>query len=69
VPGKVKNLIEDLLNSEAGLKAWERAFVEKVDRLLDSGIILTEKQIAKLQEIWEERWLDGDNPNEPAERF
>jgi hypothetical protein len=69
VLGKIENLIEDLTNLGAGLKPWERAFVEKVSGLLESNIVLTDKQIAKTQEIWEERWLDGDNPNEPAERF
>lgn len=44
--------INDLLDLEDGLSDWELTFIESVNDQLDHGAVLTEKQTAKLHQIW-----------------
>ncbi len=50
-------LLDDLLDVEDGLSEWEVKFVDDIDKRRqadsDRPRMLTPKQAAKLQEIWE----------------
>ena len=46
-------LIEDCENREEKLSDWERGFIDSIGRQLASGVLLTDKQVEKLETIWE----------------
>lgn len=46
-----EDMIDELLNSEEGLSAWEIDFIEDLDRL--RGRELTVRQADKLEDIWQ----------------
>ncbi|GAH95629.1 unnamed protein product, partial [marine sediment metagenome] len=55
IDNKVKKSIEISSNiTKEDLKKlnlWERKFLESIDNILDMGLILSDKQLKKLQEI------------------
>jgi hypothetical protein len=46
-------LIEDCENREEKLSDWERGFIDSVGKQLAEGRSLTDKQVERLEEIWE----------------
>lgn len=46
-------LAAELLEVEEGLSDWEVEFVESVHSQLEQGRELTERQIEKLEQIWQ----------------
>ena len=50
----VRGEIDDLLRLEEGLNDWEVAFIESLSQRLETGPLpLTDRQISKLDEIWD----------------
>lgn len=46
-------LIEDCENREDKLSDWERGFIDSIGRQMADGRALTDKQVERLEEIWE----------------
>ena len=46
-------MINDCEEQESKLTDWERSFIDSITARLDTGIVLTGKQIEKLESIWE----------------
>jgi hypothetical protein len=53
VMGNEEELIEDCLNRDSKLSAWEADFLESIQAQLSDKKKLSEKQIVRLEEIWE----------------
>lgn len=51
--------VEDCEARGARLSEWERKFVESVREQLEKGRSLSEKQVVKLEEIWEKATEKG----------
>ena len=47
--GDSVNMVQELLQADAGLSGWEMDFIES----LDGRTSFTEKQAAKVEEIWQ----------------
>ncbi|HUT58065.1 MAG TPA: hypothetical protein VNA25_09480 [Phycisphaerae bacterium] len=47
--------LDDLLEVESGLSNWEVEFIETVDANRPAGKPPSDKQIAKIHEIWDRR--------------
>ena len=45
--------VDYLMSIESGLTAWELDFIEQMDYLVESHTMPTEKQIDKIDELWE----------------
>ena len=50
---EVKDIIEGLKDMTEKLSAWEQDFLQNIDERLSSGIGLTDKQIGKINQIWD----------------
>ena len=48
-----EQMIEDCENRESRLSDWERGFIASIGEQLESGRTLSEKQISRLDSIWE----------------
>jgi len=48
-----EQLIEDCEERESKLSDWEREFIDSISRQLAAGRSLTDKQVEKLEAIWE----------------
>lgn len=46
-------MVEDCENRESKLTDWERGFIDSLRNQVDAGRQLSEKQAARLDEIWE----------------
>lgn len=46
-------MLDDLLALEDGLSAWEVEFVDSVDKWRRGGRTITDRQAAKIRELWE----------------
>lgn len=60
--------INDLLEMEEGLSPWEVEFVESVSHQFNDGPDLTDKQVAKLHEIWDLHLGDRIGPTTGPQR-
>ena len=45
--------IDDLLCAESGLSPWGLTFVDDIANVLDAGGTLTDRQVAKVHEVWD----------------
>lgn len=52
-------LVQQLLEVEAGLSDWEVSFAESIVRQLEDGLVLTDKQKAKLEDVLDRLNSDG----------
>lgn len=52
-------MIDDIQQRESKLSEWEASFVADLDSRIDCGKSLTEKQDAKLEEIWDRVTQNG----------
>lgn len=52
-------LIEDCEARESRLSDWDRSFIDSIKHQLAAGRALTEKQAAKLDDIWERATARG----------
>lgn len=50
---EVDTLLEDCEKRESRLSEWERGFIDSLQKLRADGKSLSEKQYARLSEIWE----------------
>lgn len=48
-----EQLIEDCEHREEKLSDWERGFIDSIGKQLADGRSLTDKQIERLEAIWE----------------
>lgn len=48
-----EQMITDCENRESKLSDWERGFIDSLRHALERGKSLTDKQQAKLDDIWE----------------
>jgi len=46
-------MVADCVQRESKLSDWERSFIDSLDNRLAKGLGLTEKQVERLDEIWE----------------
>lgn len=46
-------LVEDCNNRDTKMTDWEQRFISDMDRRLQQGDVLTERQREKIVEIWE----------------
>ncbi len=52
----VKGELDDLLALDKGLSDWEVEFIESIaTRFANAPMTITDKQVAKLHEIWDRR--------------
>lgn len=52
-PEEIVQMIEDVMARDHKLSEWEVEFIDSVDTQLRRGQTLTEKQDARLTQIWE----------------
>lgn len=52
-------MIDDCEDRESRLTDWERGFLESIREQIEDGRVLTEKQSAKLDAIWERVTAQG----------
>lgn len=50
---EIEAMINDCATREGKLNDWERKFIASVGEKIDSGIMLSDNQCEKLNEIWE----------------
>lgn len=48
-----QQMVNDCENRESKLTDWERSFIDSISKQLTEGRRLSEKQAARLDEIWE----------------
>lgn len=48
-----QQMVQDCENRESKLTDWERSFIDSISKQLANGRRLSEKQAARLDEIWE----------------
>jgi len=48
--------LDDLLNTEDGLTDWEVEFIESLNKQREEHRAFTDRQIAKLHQVWDERY-------------
>lgn len=48
-----QQMVQDCENRESKLTDWERGFIDSISKQLTEGRRLSEKQAARLDEIWE----------------
>ena len=46
-------MVADCVQRESKLSDWERSFIDSLENQLANGRALSEKQVARLDEIWE----------------
>jgi hypothetical protein len=46
-------MVQDCINRESKLTDWERSFIDSIGKQLADGRRLSEKQAARLDEIWD----------------
>lgn len=46
-------MVADCIQRESKLSDWERSFIDSLDNRLAAGAALTDKQVDRLDEIWE----------------
>jgi len=46
-------MVADCIQRESKLSDWERGFIDSLDNRLGAGFSLTDKQAARLDDIWE----------------
>lgn len=54
-----QTLIEDCEARESRLSDWERSFIDSLGKQLADGRSLTDKQAARLDEVWEKATAKG----------
>ena len=52
-------MLEDCVARESRLTDWERSFVDSLQRQLEAGRTLSEKQSDTLDEVWERATARG----------
>lgn len=55
--GEERSMIEDLSNKSDDLSQWEQEFLESIERQLDNGGKLSERQTGKLVDMYEKKVL------------
>ncbi len=54
-----RTLIEDARKRDHKLSAWEADFLDSIEEQLDDHKTLSDKQVAKLNDIWEKATANG----------
>lgn len=55
--GEEKSMIEDLSTKSDDLSQWEQEFLESIERQLDNGGKLSDRQMGKLIDMYEKKVL------------
>lgn len=54
-----EQMVEDCEARESRLSEWERTFIDSIGKQLRDGRTLSEKQVTRLDEIWERATARG----------
>lgn len=54
-----EQMVEDCEARESRLSDWERGFIDSIGKQLRDGRSLSEKQVARLDDIWERATARG----------
>ena len=50
---EVEQMIQDCMNRESKMTAWEQGFIQSIQEQVDRGAGLTELQIETIEKIWD----------------